>query len=552
MKSVNKSTALFLCIILLFTIFSGCSKKPEKIDFIYPFDGNIVSFDPQVASTSDEFLVAENCFEGLVRVLDDGTVQAGVAKQWNISGDGLTYTFNLRQGAKWNIQSDDENEPTPAQKLMGNDFNPDITANDFVFALQRAVDKNTDSPLFSSVANIAGAKEIHSGKKTADRLGVKALDDYTLEIKLISPDAAFLNTLSTAVAMPCNKEYFYATKGRYGLGLNYSIFNGQFYVSQILDTSYILKNNKQYVGDFPSKVTDITLSITDENSDIPKNLKNGYYDSAYISGAEYESLNDDKITVTPYSNKMWAFVFNKNRQLFDSKELRQAVCLSISDADLTEHTYLSKAVSFTPPSCIIGSQSADKAIGNTAPAQDTEKAKKLWIKGLEKTGYSSADITIILPEEMENIVKQYVQGIQGSIGKITNYGDNKKISFSLKLSVLSREDFEKAFSKGEYDIALCRFEADNQNAVSFLNSIITGNYAGEIPDVQKALATAQTANAGNMASACKKCEQALINDYSVMPVLFESSYYAQAKGVSGVQFHAGSGRVSFVNATRED
>ncbi len=552
MKFFKRSIALLLCIILSFTLLSACSHKDEAVDFIYPFDGNIISFDPQVASTSDEFLVTENCFEGLVRVLDDGTVQAGVAKQWSISDDGLTYTFTLRQGAKWNVQSEDEKNPTPAQELMGLDFNPDITANDFVFALRRAVDKATNSPLFSSVANIVNAKEIHSGKKTADSLGVKAVDDYTLEISLISPDNGFLNTLSTAVAMPCNEEYFYATKGRYGLGLDYSIFNGQFYVSQILDTSYILKNNEQYVGDFPSKVSDITLSIIDENSDIPKNLKSGYYDSAYISGAEYEAMNDDKITVTPYSNKMWAFVFNKNRQLFDNKSLRQAVCLSISDANLTEHKYLSKAVSFTPPSCIIGNQSADKAIGNTVPSQDTKKARQLWIKGLEETGYSAADITIILTEDMEDTVKQLVQGIQGSIGKITNYGDDKKISFSLKLNVLSKEDFDKAFSKGEYDIALYKFEAENQNAVSFLNGIVKSNYAGEIPEAEKALATAQTANAGNMAGACKKCEQSLMNDYSVMPVLFESSYYAQAKGVSGVQFHAGSGRVSFVNATRED
>lgn len=552
MKFVKKFIALMLCIILSAPLLSGCSNDDKPIDFIYPFGGNIVSFDPQVASTSDEFLIVENCFEGLVRVLDDGTVQSGVAKEWGISDDGLTYTFTLRQGAKWNVQSENPEKPTPAQELMGLDFNPDITANDFVFALQRAVDKNTNSPLFSSVANIVNAKEINSGKKSPDELGVKAVDDYTLEIKLLSADDGFLNTLSTAVAMPCNKEFFYATRGRYGLGLKYSMFNGQFYVSQILDASYILKNNKLYVGDFPSKISDITLNITDKKSDIPKNLKSGYYDSAYISGTEYEALNDDKITVQPYSNKMWAFVFNKNKQIFSNKELRQAVCLSISDVDLTEYKYLSKATSFTPPSCIIGSQNADTAIGNTVPSQNTEKAEQLWIKGLEETGYSKADITIILTEDMEDITKQLVQGIQGSIGKITNYGKDKKISFSLKLNVLSRQDFDKAFSNGDYDIAFYRFEANSQNAVSYLNDIINGNYAGEITDVEKALSAAKTANAGSMADACKKCEQALMDDYSIMPILFESSYYAQAKGVSGVQFHAGSGRVSFVYATREN
>ncbi len=552
MQLLKKLTAIMLTMILTAAIFSGCSKKTETIDFIYPIDGNIVSFDPQIASTADEFLIIENCFEGLVRVLDDGTVQPGVAEKWDISGDGRTYTFTLRKGAKWNVKSESETNLTKAQKLLGIDFNPDITAHDFVFALQRAVDANTNSPMFSSVANIVNANEIHSGNAMPGELGAKALDDYTLEIKLLSPDDSFLNTLSTAVAMPCNEKYFRATKGRYGLGLDYTIFNGQFYVSTILDTSYVLKKNKLYIGDYPSIVTDITLKITDENSEIAKNLKSGYYDCAYISGKEYEDLNDNKITVQPYSNKMWAFVFNKNRQLFSNKELRQAVCLSVSEPDLENHTFLSAADTFAPPSCQIAGKSVEEAIGITVPAPNAETAKELWKKGLEETKYTLADITIIVTEDMEDTAKQLVQGIQSSIGQITNYGNDRKIAFSLKLNVLSKADFDTAFSSGEYDIALYRFEASTHNAAGFISEIINGNYAGEIENIEAAVSKAQTANANDAAEEYRKCEQALIDDYSVMPLLFESSYYAQAKGVSGVQFHAGSGRVSFVNATREN
>lgn len=552
MKKIKRIIAAALCIILSLTALAGCSNEPEIIDFIYPFEGDITSFDPQIASTADEFLIIENCFEGLVRVLDDGTVQAGVAKEWKVSDDGLTYTFSLRQGAKWNIQSESEDKLTKAQELMGTDFNPDITAHDFVFALQRAVDKNTNSPLFSSVANIVNASEIHAGNKSVDTLGVSAPDDYTLVIQLVSPDDSFMNTLSTAVAMPCNEEYFYATKGRYGLGLDYTMFNGQFYVSSILESSYILEKNEKYVGDYPTKITDLTLNITDGTSEIAENLESGYYDCAYISGAEYETINNDKMTAQPYANTMWAFVLNKNRDIFSNKNLRQAVCLSISDADLSEHEYLSKATTFTPPSCTIGNKSAPDAIGNTVVSQDTNKAGELWRQGLQETGYTSADLTVIVTEEMEDIAKQFVQGIQGSIGKITTYGDDEKISFSLKLSVLSAEDFSTAFSKGDYDMALYRFETVNQNAVSFLSSMIDGNYLGEVDEVQSALEAAQSANAEKMANACKECEQSIMNDYSIMPMMYESSYYVQAEGVSGVQFHAGSGRVNFVNATREN
>lgn len=556
-KTIKKLLCLALCLTLTVTIFAGCSSKSSKIDFIYPFSGDITSFDPQIAKTADEFLLIENCFEGLVRVNDDGKVQAGVAKSWDISNDGKTYTFHLRQGAKWNVkstsQSADNTELTKAQELMGESFNPDITANDFVFALQRACEKNTNAPLFSSISNIVNASKIHSGKLSSSKLGVKALDDYTLEIDLKSADDGFLNVLSTAVAMPCNKEYFNATKGRYGLGLDYTIFNGQFYVSNILEASYILKNNKQYVGDYKSAVTDITLKITDGTEDTAKNLKSGYYDAAYITGQEYDKLKGSDITAVSYTDATLAMILNKNNTIFANDKLRQAVCLSISDIDTKKYDYLSRANCFTPPSCVIGKDSANKAIGTTVYNQNINKAQELWKTGLNELGASQANFTVIATEEYKDIVKKLVQGIQAGIGSISAYGndDEHKISFSLKVNILSDSDYQTALSKGDYDIALYKFTATNQSPLDFLSTIINGNYIGTVPAAISALKRAQSGTAADLAANAKQCEEAILADYSIKPVLYESSYYAEASGVKNVQFHPGSGRVSFVNATRE-
>lgn len=557
-NTIKKIFCTALCLILTITIFAGCSSNNNKIDFIYPFSGDIKSFDPQIAKTADEFLLVENCFEGLVRVNDNGKVQAGVAKTWEISNGGKTYTFHLRQGAKWNVkstsQSSDNKELTKVQELMGESFNPDITANDFVFALQRACEKNTDAPLFSSISNIVNASKIHSGKLSSNKLGVTALDDYTLEINLKSADDGFLNVLATAVAMPCNKDYFDATKGRYGLGLDYTIFNGQFYVSNILEASYILKNNKQYVGDFKSAVTDITLKITDKTEDAAKNLKSGYYDAAYITGQEYDKLKDSDITAISYTDATLAMVLNKNNTIFSNDKLRQAVCLSISDIDTKKYDYLSRATSFTPPSCKIGTDEANKAIGTTVYKQNISKAQQLWKEGLNELGASQASFNVIATEEYKDTVKELVQGIQAGVGSISAYGndDEHKISFSLKVNILSESDYQNALSKGDYDIALYKFTATNQSPLDFLSTIINGNYIGTVPAAISALKKAQNATAAELAVNTKECETAILADYSIKPVLFESSYYAQASGVKNVQFHPGSGRVSFVNATREE
>ncbi len=547
MKAVKKIICIFLVICISAGLLSACSSKSSLIDFIYPFSGNINSFDPQVASTGDEFLIAENCFEGLIRINDDGTVQAGVAEGWQKNDNSTVYTFTLRRGAKWHIE-----EESNVQKLMGEDFNPDITAHDFVFALQRTADKNTDSPLFSSISNIKNAVEIHSGKMSANKLGVKALDDYTLQIELASPDASFLKVLTTAAAMPCSEEFFNATKGRYGLGLDYSLFNGQFYVSSILEASYILKNNKQYTGEYPSKVSDITLKIVGENDEIAERLESGYYDAAYISGEEYQKLKNSNITASSYANTTVAMLLNKNNLLFTEKKLREAVCLGISNIDLSGMEYLERATSLTPPSCTVAGVSADKALGNINPSQNTEKAIELWKNGLEAIGVSSASFTVIATEQYADIAKQLVQGIQGSVGKVTSYGDDRSISFSLKINILSEEEFNTALSKGEYDMAIYEFKASSSLALNFLDEIVNSGYISAPYKASKALEEAQKASTQKLASATIKCEKALLSDYSVKPLFFKSSYYAQAENVSGVQFHPGSGRVCFVNADRKD
>ena len=136
---MKKIISLLLTAVLIITVFAGCGKSEKKINLMYPFTANVNSYDPQVASPGDEYLIIENTIEGLIRIGSDGKVKKGVADSWSISDDGLTYTFNLKRGMKWNIdtEKDDKGEYKDERlQMLGKEFNPDITANDFVFALQ--------------------------------------------------------------------------------------------------------------------------------------------------------------------------------------------------------------------------------------------------------------------------------------------------------------------------------------------------------------------------------------------------------------------------------
>lgn len=560
---MRKYISFFLAFILIISALAGCSKSETAYDFIYPFDADVNSYDPQVASTSDEYLIIENTFEGLIRVNDDGEVVPGVSDKWDISEDGLTYTFHIPDGIKWNINTDKYTDGDNKGKfkderleMMGKEFNPDITADDFVFALQRAASKVTDCPMFSSISCIKNANAVHSGQMAENSLGVTAENPNVLKITLEHKDDSFMQTLSSAVAMPCNEEFFNATKGRYGLDTKYTLFNGQFYLSQILESSYLLKKNTYYTGPSPTKAKELTLKIPtdDERTKILSKLESGYYDAAFISGHESADIKKSSgVTYTEYCDTTWAMVFNTNDEAFQSKNLRKAFCLGFSHPDSFGAEYISNANNFIPSSSKIGANDAGAAMGKTTVGQDESESIADWKKALGVLKTTSIEAIILTPDYMQDYVKQLLQGIQSGLGASLKDSKGNNITLTLKVEAMSEDDIKTAIAMNEYDIAFLPFKASNDDAIGFISSVNDSGYGDFDNDkVSDYLTKAQNAqNLNDIADCLKSAENEIISSYSLCPVIYESSYYACAKGVSDVQFHLGSGRVNFVNAKRK-
>lgn len=562
---MKKILSIITSAILIITLFSGCGGKEVSIDFIYPFDANVNSYDPQVASTSDEFLIIENTFEGLIRINDDGTVVPGMSDKWEISDDGLTYKFHIREGMKWDINTEKytsgENKgkfKDSRLQMLGYEFNPDITANDFVFALRRAAYYVTDCPQFSLISCIKNANRIHTGAVLPTELGVVANDDYNLTITLEHRDDTFMQTLASAVAMPCNEQFFVATKGRYGLEGKYTLFNGQFYVSQILDASYLLKNNDKYTGPSPSKAKELTLKILDKNSDtdddLVSKLESGYYDAAFITAENSDKINKDSgVTYTPYQDTTWGFVFNTNDEVFQSKTMRKAFCEGFSRPTKYDKDYLSPATNLIPSSCLINGNNAVKAMGSTAGAQNQEKSIADWKKALDILDTTDISITVLTPSYMENCVKQLLQGVQAGLGSYLTNSNGDAITLTLKVQAMDESDIRTEIAKNTYDVAFLPFTATGNSAISFMSQITSDNIT-DINSNKVAALVKKAQNQSNLNSTAaylKQAEQTIISTYTVCPMIYESSYYAAASGVKNIQFHPGTGRVSFVNATRE-
>lgn len=326
------------------------------------------------------------------------------------------------------------------------------------------------------------------------------------------------------------------------------MFNGQFYVSQILDASYLLKNNDRYTGPSPSKAKELTLKILDKSSDtdddLVSKLESGYYDAAFITAENSDKINKDSgVTYTPYQDTTWGFVFNTNDEVFQSKTMRKAFCEGFSRPTKYDKDYLSPATNLTPSSCLINGNNAVKAMGYTAGAQNQNKSVADWKKALEILDTTDISITVLTPSYMENCVKQLLQGVQAGLGSYLTNSNGDAITLTLKVQAMDENDIRTEIAKNTYDVAFLPFTATGNSAISFMSQIASDNIT-DINSNKVAALIKKAQNQSNLNSTAaylKQAEQTIISTYTVCPMIYESSYYAAASGVKNIQFHPGTG-----------
>ena len=410
--------ALVLSAMLLLPALAGCSKKTgaEK-DLAYPIDGEPVCLDPQIAADETAKLVTGNCFEGLVRLDESGAIVPGAAQRWDVSADGRTYTFHLREGMKWHIADSDELE-----ELLGKGKTIDTTLNaeDFAFGLKRALLPETGMASAKALYAIENAQAVHRGTARSDQLGVRVVNASTLEIRLARADSAFLYALTLPMSMPCDEAFFLATSGRYGLERKYLICNGPFYLSKWNhDKSLLLKKNPDYQGETTVSPATVSLYInTDGQSRLDKLLE-GRYDAALLEQGQAHALDERSgITTQEIPNITWSICFNAGNALLKNGNLRIALCQGLNRSALEPASGLTaEAQGFVPASCMLGSTSYREQAGAIGRlAYNADEARRRWESGLDALGQKSATLTILCAQEHADMIRKLIQTWQGALG----------------------------------------------------------------------------------------------------------------------------------------
>lgn len=276
------------------------------------------SLDPHKVESDIEFNIISDLFEGLVSVSPSGDVQPRLAEKWE-NKDNTVWTFHLRPGITWSDGTA-------------------ITAEDVVWSWQRLIDPKTASPYASYPGNmhIANAADIAQGKKSPDTLGVKAINDTTLEVTLTQPNAAFLAMLAHPSLVPVDKVLI----GRFGekwTKPEHFVSSGAYKLSQwVVNERIVAERNPRYWDNAHTVINKVTyLPITSEASDVNR-YKAGEIDIVYTvpinQFAQLKKTLGSQLDVSPQLATYY-YEFNTTRPPFNDARVRKALNMAL-DKDI--------------------------------------------------------------------------------------------------------------------------------------------------------------------------------------------------------------------------
>lgn len=538
---MKKAIAIFLVLISITTAFTSCDKKKSN-DLYYPITENFGTIDPQVASVAASKMIAYNCFEGLVRLDENKNVVAAGADSWTVSEDSLTYTFSLRKDAKWYLTNTSKEAFSGDDKtanLLPQNFDTRVTAHDYAFGLKRALNPDTGSADGKYLSAIKNATDVLNGLLPVSELGIEVLDDYTLRITLDRADPNFLYYLTRLAAMPCNEAFFNACKGRYGLAMEYMLCNGAYMVYRWTQEAVIrLEKNPLYTGNGQAKNDRVWIYIVEDASTVPAKIEKGTYDAGYVP-ADSVILFGDGFKVSALSDVIWGYWFNSKTDVFAITQFRKAFAASVDLSLLTFPDYIEGTTSR-----LLTNTLSPYYEFTPAPIKYDEAAASAYYKAALNENEdisSSVTVTVLTTPDFEECVKKQIQVWQRVFG------------IDVKINVQTREEAQKLFNSGKYQIAFLPVSLTASNTAEFFRTFksdssynITG-YTNEIYDnLINSLTDTMTDEQKN--NIFKKCEQTIISDGVVIPVCTEASYFILGKNVEGIYSFSNS-EIYFRNGT---
>lgn len=419
--------------------------------------------------------------EGLYWENENNEIQPALAEAMpEVSEDGLTYTIPLHEDAQW-----ENGDP--------------ITADDFVFAIQRLVDPNVGASFSYLAEPIVNANEIIAGEMAVDELGVTATDDYTVEIQLVQPTPYLLNILAFSPMYPQNRAYVEEQGDNYGTSSETVLASGPYTIEgwDAAAQTWTFEKNENYYNAEDIAIDTINVQVIKEVTTNVNLYEAGEVDNAVLQGelarqyADHPDLVQTEIAGTMY------IYFNYENDVFQNENLRAAIHHAVNSEELATSVLgdgSQALISFVPRNFIFNPETdADFVddLGITGQ-YDENLATELWEEAQAELGTDEIQLNLLASDtESVRTVTEYIQGqIQSAL---------PGVSVTLQ-NVPTKNRIDQSRS-GDFDLLVAGWVADYADGLNFLQVLQSesnynyGQYRNEAYDVE--YAAAETEYAGD-------------------------------------------------------
>ena len=487
MKPVLKALCLILAILTVLSL-TACGDSYQDAIIYFEIPEKPYTVDPQTASSDSELVIVSNIFEGLLRKNESGAIVCGAAESFE--HNNLTYTFKLRDGIVWSNK-----EP--------------LTADDFVFALRRAVSPETRAPFVSRLFPIENAREIYEGKKSAETLGVSAPDSTTLIIKLSYEDESFEEALTTSVAMPCNEKFFNESAGKYGLSAEHTLSCGSYKLTKWNKESFGIRlySNSLYTGTFLAKNSAVYITKDKDETAIERLIGNNV-DIAFIDSSLSDTAHQNGLKTIDYENICWFLTISPKFSEDMRKSLSLLVGSEIYGADLK--------TGYTPADSVFPAVIKSDAGSSGMTIYNAETAKSLFAKEISKLAEKKFPSGVKLYYYDNGVIKPVITDIVG-------HWQNNLGAFVNIEAVDSAEKLTSELKDQTLDMAVFPVRADSADINEYLSNF--GIYASG-----KSGAEIQTN---------------LLKSSNIIPIAFQNTTIAHSSALSDVFTSFGNGYIDF-------
>lgn len=503
----------------LVELFGNLSSKPKEPQVLrLTADADPPDLDSATTLDGNSFNVLNNVMEGLTRLDGNNRPQPAMALDYpHISKDQKTYTFRIRK-AVWS-----DGQPVKAQ--------------DFEYAWKRVLNPATQSKSAIKLYPILNAEEYNTGRARAEDVGVKALDDHTLQVTLKHPIPYFLSLTASATYLPQRKDIVEKHGKNYAKSPDKMVYNGPFVLSNWKhEQSFQYKKNENYWDKEHVALDRVDVKIVKDYTKAVGLYLSNKLDVAPLNSRIYEGFKNNKERVTIMRGAVMFMMFNTQNKFFSNPKIRKAFQLSIDRQQLVNEVLNNGSVpagGMVPPTISAYNGQPFRNQTKDYLEFDPVKARKLLKEGLNE-------------EHLDQVPKRLILNV--------NDDDRKRIALFLKeqlaenlgveilinpLQLRQKIGMEK---KGIFQFTLVRYIGDYNDPMAFLeiatskSQVNFGRWNNRAFDLL-ILKSKRNRFYEDRNKDLIKAEQIVINDVAVVPLYYEAQSFLQKPYVKRLYRH---------------